>query len=172
MEALPLPEPDGPATPVYSCGTSGPIYYRTVHALAPGSNPEMIDDQIGRNTLAWMGEWFEGNLFPFVYTAAVRVKYNITDLIFQFESDLLGLTNGTHRSPSSNYPPCDGTVERSGGMTTLGCDGLQDNLYMRDGGGGIETIGATQAVRNTATWRFLMHPRPTKAKLACRSTTC
>ena len=35
VEALPLPEPDGPATPVYSCGTSGPIYYRTVHALAP-----------------------------------------------------------------------------------------------------------------------------------------
>ena len=107
----------------------------------------MIDDQIGRNTLAWMSEWFEGNEFPFVYTAAVRVKYNISDLLFQFESDLLGLTNGTHRSPSSNYPPCDGTVERSGGMTTLGCGGLQDNLYMRDGGGGIETIGATQAVR-------------------------
>ena len=35
VEALPLPEPNGPATPVYSCGTSGPIYYRTVHALAP-----------------------------------------------------------------------------------------------------------------------------------------
>jgi hypothetical protein len=158
IEALPLPEPDGPAALVYSCGRSGPEYYRTVHAIVPGSNPEMIDEQIGRNTLQWMNEWFQGNEFPFVYTAAARVKYNTTSLIFHLESNLMGLVNSSgasHRGVNPMFPPCDGAQERAGGMTTTGCVGLQNNLYMRDGGGGIETIGATQSVNDLLmqSWR-------------------
>ena len=76
----------------------------------------------------WMDEWFQGNEFPFVYTAAARVKYNITDLIRLLESNLLGLVN--HSSVSRMFPPCDGKAEHSGGMTPTGCAGLQDNLYL------------------------------------------
>jgi hypothetical protein len=40
------------ARPIYRCGLSGPIYYRTVHAMAPATNAESLDLEVGRNTLA------------------------------------------------------------------------------------------------------------------------
>jgi hypothetical protein len=143
--------------PIYRCGLSGPAYYRTVHAMAPGTNAEALDLEVGRNTLAWMSSWAEGNEFPFVYTAAVRVRYNVTELLIQWESNLLGRVKMHYGQPGEiapNYPPCDGQVERNG-TSYIACMGMQDNLYMRDAGGGLETIGATQSVNDMLmqSWR-------------------
>ena len=100
---------------IYRSGLSGPEYYRTVHAMAPGTS-EDIDLEIGRNTLAWMSEWSQGNLFPFVYTAAVRVRYNVTELLMQWESNLQGLVQmsyGHRGQQDPTFPPCDGQAERN-----------------------------------------------------------
>ena len=150
--------------PIYRSGLSGPEYYRTVHAMAPGTS-EDIDLEIGRNTLAWMSEWSQGNEFPFVYTAAVRVRYNVTELLMQWESDLQGLVNMSYGHRGQVYPmfpPCDGQTERNGTGDARQCMGMQDNLYMRDGGGGIETIGATQSVNDMLmqSWRDVIELFP------------
>lgn len=149
---------------IYRSGLSGSEYYRTVHAMAPATS-EDVDLEIGRNTLAWMSEWSQGNLFPFVYTAGVRVRYNVTELLMQWESDLQGLVRMRygHRGQSSPmFPPCDGQAEHNGSAGVRQCMGLQDNLYMRDGGGGIETIGATQSVNDMLlqSWRDVIELFP------------
>ena len=150
--------------PIYRSGLSGPEYYRTVHAIAPGTN-DAVDLEIGRNTLAWMSEWSQGNLYPFVYTAAVRVRYNVTELLMQWESNLQGrvkMRYGHRGEIDPMFPPCDGQAERNGTSGSRQCMGMQDNLYMRDGGGGIETIGATQSVNDMLmqSWRDVIELFP------------
>ena len=103
--------------------------------------------------------------FPFVYTAAVRVRYNVTELLMQWESDLQGLVQmqyGQRGRLDPTFPPCDGQVERNGSSGTRQCMGMQDNLFMRDGGGGIETIGATQSVNDMLmqSWRDVIELFP------------
>eukprot|EP01049_Picozoa_sp_SAG25_P002536 SAG25_NODE_134_length_14400_cov_805.311049_9_plen_223_part_00 len=112
-----------------------------------------------------MSEWAQGNLYPFVYTAAVRVRYNVTELLMQWESQLQGLVKlryGHRGEIDPEFPPCDGQAERNGSSGAHQCMGLQDNLYMRDGGGGIESIGATQSVNDMLmqSWRDVIELFP------------
>lgn len=65
-------------------------------------------------------------------SGVAQVRYNVTELLMQWESELQGLVSmhyGRRGQASSTFPPCDGQAERNGSSGGRQCEGMQDHLW-------------------------------------------